>query len=39
MLAFPFREEHILKVFEIRVLRIFGPRVEEVTGGCEISMF
>jgi hypothetical protein len=27
------REEHRLKVFENRVLRIFGPRRDEVTGG------
>jgi len=26
------REEHRLKVFEIRVLRIFGPKRDEVTG-------
>jgi hypothetical protein len=29
------REEHRLRVFEKRMLRrIFGPRREEVTGGC-----
>jgi hypothetical protein len=29
------REEHIFKVFENRKLRrIFGPKREEVTGGC-----
>jgi hypothetical protein len=27
------REEHRLKVFENRVLRIFGPKRDEVTGG------
>jgi hypothetical protein len=27
------REEHILKMFENRVLRIFGPKRDEVTGG------
>jgi hypothetical protein len=27
------REEHILRVFENRVLRIFGPKRDEVTGG------
>jgi hypothetical protein len=26
------REEHKLRVFENRVLRIFGPKEEEVTG-------
>jgi hypothetical protein len=30
------REERILKVFENRMLRrIFGPKREEVVGGCE----
>jgi hypothetical protein len=30
------REEHILRVFEKRVLRrIFGPKRDEVTGGWE----
>jgi hypothetical protein len=29
------REEHRLRVFENRVLRrIFGPKGDEVTGGC-----
>jgi hypothetical protein len=29
------REEHRLRVFENRVLkRIFGPKRDEVTGGC-----
>jgi hypothetical protein len=28
-----FREEHRLRVFENRVLRIFGPKRDEVTGG------
>jgi hypothetical protein len=29
------REEYILRVFENRVLRrIFGPKRDEVTGGC-----
>jgi hypothetical protein len=29
------REEHRLRVFENRVLRrTFGPRSDEVTGGC-----
>jgi hypothetical protein len=27
------REEHRLRVFENRVLRIFGPKRDEVTGG------
>jgi hypothetical protein len=27
------REEHRLKMFENSVLRIFGPRRDEVTGG------
>jgi hypothetical protein len=27
------REEHKLRVFENRVLRIFGPKRDEVTGG------
>jgi hypothetical protein len=27
------REERRLRVFENRVLRIFGPRTDEVTGG------
>jgi hypothetical protein len=27
------REEHRLRVFEIRVLRIFEPKSDEVTGG------
>jgi hypothetical protein len=27
------REEHGLRVFENRVLRIFGPKRDEVTGG------
>jgi hypothetical protein len=27
------REEHRLSVFENRVLRIFGPKTDEVTGG------
>jgi hypothetical protein len=27
------REEHRLRVFEERVLRIFGPKRDEVTGG------
>jgi hypothetical protein len=27
------REEHRLRVFENRVLRIFGPKRNEVTGG------
>jgi hypothetical protein len=27
------REEHRLRVFENRVLRIFDPKREEVTGG------
>jgi hypothetical protein len=26
-------EEHRLRVFESRVLRIFGPKMDEVTGG------
>jgi hypothetical protein len=26
------REEHRLKVFENRVVRIFGPKIDEVTG-------
>jgi hypothetical protein len=29
------REEHKLRVFENRVLRIFGPKMDEVTGGGE----
>jgi hypothetical protein len=28
------REEHRMRMFENRVLRIFGPRRDEVTGGC-----
>jgi hypothetical protein len=33
-LSFTLREEHILRVFENRVLRrIFGPKRDEVTGG------
>jgi hypothetical protein len=28
------RAEHRLRVFENRVLRIFGPKRDEVTGGC-----
>jgi hypothetical protein len=28
------REEHRLRVFLIRVLRIFGNKREEVAGGC-----
>jgi hypothetical protein len=28
------RERHRLRVFENGVLRIFGPKREEVTGGC-----
>jgi hypothetical protein len=27
------REEHRLRVFENKVLRIFGPKRDEVTGG------
>jgi hypothetical protein len=27
------REEHRLRVFENRLLRIFGPKLEEVAGG------
>jgi hypothetical protein len=30
---FTLREEHRLRVFENSVLRIFGPRWDEVTGG------
>jgi hypothetical protein len=34
-LSLTLREEHILSVFENRVLRsIFGPKRDEVTGGC-----
>jgi hypothetical protein len=29
------REEHKLRVLENRVLRIFGPKRDEVTGGVE----
>jgi hypothetical protein len=29
------REEHRLRVFENRVLRIFGPKRDEVRGGME----
>jgi hypothetical protein len=29
------REEHRLRVFEIRVLRIVGPKRDEVTGNGE----
>jgi hypothetical protein len=28
------REEHRLRVFENRVMRIFGLKRDEVTGGC-----
>jgi hypothetical protein len=30
--SLPLREEHRLGVFENRVLRIFGPKRDEVTG-------
>jgi hypothetical protein len=30
--SLPLREEHSLRVFENRVLRIFGPKRDEVTG-------
>jgi hypothetical protein len=34
-LSLTLREEHRLRVFENRVLRrIFGPKRDEVTGGC-----
>jgi hypothetical protein len=32
-LSLTLREEHRLRVFENRVLRIFGPKRDEVTGG------
>jgi hypothetical protein len=32
-LSLTLREEHRLRVFENRVLRIFGPMRDEVTGG------
>jgi hypothetical protein len=32
-LALILREEHRLRMFENRVLRIFGPKSDEVTGG------
>jgi hypothetical protein len=32
-LSLTLREEHILRVFENRVLRIFGSKRDEVTGG------
>jgi hypothetical protein len=28
------KEEHKLRVFENRVLRMFGPKRDRVTGGC-----
>jgi hypothetical protein len=31
--SFTLREEHRLRVFENRVLRIFGPTRDAVTGG------
>jgi hypothetical protein len=32
-LGLTLREEHRLRVFENRVRRIFGPKMEEVAGG------
>jgi hypothetical protein len=32
-LSLTLREEHRLRVFENRVLRIFGPKRDEMTGG------
>jgi hypothetical protein len=32
-LSLTLRDEHRLRVFENRVLRIFGPKRDEVTGG------
>jgi hypothetical protein len=29
------REEHRLKVFEYRVMKVFGPKRDEVTGDLE----
>jgi hypothetical protein len=35
LLSLTVREENRLRVFESRVLRrIFGPKMEEVAGGC-----
>jgi hypothetical protein len=34
-LSLTLRDEHKLRVFEKRALRrIFGPKMDEVTGGC-----
>jgi hypothetical protein len=33
-LVFDIKEEHRLRVFESRVLRIFGPKRDEVAGRC-----
>jgi hypothetical protein len=32
-MSLPLRQEHRLSIFENKVLRIFGPRWDELTGG------